>query len=316
MELPLTDAVRAKQESVVQNHAAAERFDTKLGWRPFAWTALFTVNAILLGITLSAFLLADIGADWTAVYSELGPRLPAGTLYDWPDSIFAYRYSPVLAYGFAALSPMGTAAWLALHFALLPLLGWRLGLITLGSFPFWSDVYNGNVMIFVFVVAVFAVRGHRWAQLTFLTLSLLIPRPLMLPIAAWLLWRHRELWRPFAGIFVVHAALVLATGYGDEWIAQLLARGADDIGGHMDFGPSLVLGAWWAPIGLVLAAWLTWKGRLGLASIAASPYWLPPYLLMGLLELRTGPSPSQKTEPRAGQEVRDVPRRVRGERRE
>ena len=38
-------------------------------------------------------------------------------------------------------------------------------------------------------------------------------------------------------------------------------------------------------IGLPLAAWLTWKGRLGLASLAASPYWLPYYLLMLLLEL-------------------------------
>ena len=36
--------------------------------------------------------------------------------------------------------------------------------------------------------------------------------------------------------------------------------------------------------GLALAVWLTWQGRLGFASLAASPYWLPHYLLMGLLE--------------------------------
>lgn len=41
----------------------------------------------------------------------------------------------------------------------------------------------------------------------------------------------------------------------------------------------------WVPIGLALAAWLTWKGRLGYASLAASPYWLPYYLLFALLEL-------------------------------
>ena len=254
-----------------------------LDWRKLGLVALWTVNLILLLVTLAAFLYADVAVDWTAVYSQLGPRLSDGTLYDWPDTIYAYRYSPVLAYAFAAIAPIGTVAWLVLHFAPLPLLGWKLGLITLASFPFWSDVYNGNVMVFVFVCAVLALKGSRWAQYAFLALTLLIPRPLMLPVAAWLLWRHRALWIPFAGIFLAHALLVLWTGYGPEWIGSLLSRGGDDIGGHMDFGPSVLIGAWWAPIGLVVAAWLTWKGRLGLASIAASPYWLPPYLLMGLL---------------------------------
>lgn len=41
----------------------------------------------------------------------------------------------------------------------------------------------------------------------------------------------------------------------------------------------------WVPIGLALGAWLTWKGRLGLASLAVSPYVLPYYLVMALLEL-------------------------------
>jgi len=46
------------------------------------------------------------------------------------------------------------------------------------------------------------------------------------------------------------------------------------------------MGSLWVPIGLVLAAWLTWRGRLGFASLAASPYWLPYYLFMPFLELR------------------------------
>lgn len=248
-----------------------------------AWVALWTVNAILLAVTLAAFFLADVAVDWTHVYSQLGPRLNDGTLYDWPDTIYAYRYSPLLAYGFTLIAPIGTIAWLALHFAVLPLLGRTLGLITLVSFPFWSDVYNGNVMVFVFVCAVLALRGERWAQIAFLALTVLIPRPLMIPVAAWLLWQHRGLWGPFAAVFSLHAALVMLTGYGDEWIASLLSRGADDFGARMDFGPARFIGVAWVPIGLALAAWLTWKGKVGLASIAASPYWLPPYLLMGLL---------------------------------
>ena len=45
--------------------------------------------------------------------------------------------------------------------------------------------------------------------------------------------------------------------------------------------------AWfrWLLIGVPLATWLTVKGRPGFASLAASPYWLPYYLLFLLLEL-------------------------------
>ena len=263
-------------------------YSVPVPWRTIGLVALWTINGILLAVTLAAFLYADVAFDWRVIFSQLGPRIENGTLYEW-DAVWAYRYSPVLAYGFAAIAWIGPVAWLGLHFAVLPLLGKRLGLITLASFPFWSDVYNGNVMVFVFVVAILALRGNRWAQVAFLALTLLIPRPLMLPVAAWLLWRHRALWIPFAGIFVAHALLVLWTGYGDEWIGSLLSRGADDLGARVDFGPGQLIGAWWVPIGLALAGWFTWRGRLGLASIFASPYWLPPYLLMGLLGRPTQP---------------------------
>src|SRR5689334_3675035 len=72
--------------------------------RVILFVALVTINFILLAVTLAAFFFADIAADWTAVYSQLGPRIPAGTLYDWPNTIFAYRYSPLLAYVFAGIS--------------------------------------------------------------------------------------------------------------------------------------------------------------------------------------------------------------------
>ena len=40
------------------------------------------------------------------------------------------------------------------------------------------------------------------------------------------------------------------------------------------------------PIGLAIAAYFTLKGRLGWASLFASPYWLLHYGMMLLLELR------------------------------
>ncbi len=55
-----------------------------------------------------------------------------------------------------------------------------------------------------------------------------------------------------------------------------------------NFGPSAWIGLAWVPIGLALAAWLTWRGRLGFASVAASPYWFGYYLLMLFLEISPG----------------------------
>lgn len=52
----------------------------------------------------------------------------------------------------------------------------------------------------------------------------------------------------------------------------------------MDTGPGRLIGPIWVPLGLAIAAVLTWRGRLGLASMAASPYWVDYYLLILLVE--------------------------------
>lgn len=271
----------------------------------YLWAALLTVNFIGLAITLAAFLYADIAADWTQVYSQLGPRIPLGALYDWPNTIFAYRYSPLLAYAFAGISWIGVWGWLALHFAVLPLLGRRLALFALLSWPFWSDVYNGNVMTFIFIAAVLALRGNRTGQVAFLAIALLIPRPLMLPVMVWLLWRVPWTRWAFLVVATIEALLVWLTGYGQAWLGALLSRGGDDIASRMDFGPAHLIGTLWVPLGLLLAAYFTWRGRLGLASIAASPYWLPHYLLMALLPV-SGQTRSSHLAKKSNREDRGV----------
>src|SRR5688572_29142019 len=77
---------------------------------------LFTVNLIGLAITAAAFVYADVGVDW-AMYELAGQRVFAGDLYTWPDGgIMVWRYSPVMAYAFAIVAPLGYAGWTALHF--------------------------------------------------------------------------------------------------------------------------------------------------------------------------------------------------------
>jgi hypothetical protein len=51
------------------------------------------------------------------------------------------------------------------------------------------------------------------------------------------------------------------------------------------------MGQWWLVVGIPLAAWLTVRGRVGWAALAASPDWLPYYLLMPILELATPQKP-------------------------
>jgi hypothetical protein len=122
------------------------------------------------------------------------------------------------------------------------------------------------------------------ATAVFLVLAVLVPRPLMLPLTVWLLWKRPATRLPFLAFFVAHAVIVVWLGYAQDWFAALTDVNAELVNAY-NFGPSRFIGAWWIPIGLALAAWLTWRGNLGFASLAISPYWLPYYFLMLVLEV-------------------------------
>lgn len=202
----------------------------------------------------------------------------------------AFRWSPVTAWTFALIAPIGLAGWMALHFAALPLFGsWWMALVIGTSWPFWDDLNGGNAMIFSGLIAFWAWRGNRPAGWAYLAMCLLIPRPLFLPLLVWLLWKRPRLRWPFVGLFVAHALLVAVIGWGPEWIARLTESGGDMVSGW-NFAPSRWIGWWWMLAAVPLAVWLTWKGRIGLASLAASPYIFPFYGLMLVLEATRPPA--------------------------
>jgi hypothetical protein len=247
------------------------------------------LNFYLFTLTDWTMLRGGAGADWT-IFGEAGRRaVEGGALYAVEDN-YAFRYSPLLAYLFWAIAPVGALAWRVMHVGAVGVLAIhdrRLALVTSLSWPFWFDVEAGNLMTIVLVLAALALAGRRWAIGAYLVAAIVVPRPLMLPIAIWLLWQHRE-WRwPFVTLFVLHAAIVVVTGWAPAWIGSLAGSSAE-IGSLLNFGPSRVIGWWWIPIGLTAAIIFTWRGRLGWASLAVSPYWLPYYFLMPLLELRRG----------------------------
>lgn len=262
--------------------------------RPLDWrlaSLVFTLGALVLA---DLYLLRSLALSWYPTdwlnYVEAGNRAWASEPIYAPAPGYAFPYSPLAAYAFGALAPLGHDGWAWLHVAAALLLPWPMGLFVLPLYPFWWDVATGNVIIFQLLAAAWALRGKNWAIGSYLITAVLIPRPLTLPLTFYLLWRHSA-WRgPFAGILGLSLVGAAMTSQMDAWIAAS-ARQSGDMTSIWNSAPSQLIGWFWIPIGLALATWLTFRGRVGLASLAASPYWLPYYLLFVLLDwqgLRTG----------------------------
>jgi hypothetical protein len=246
--------------------------------------------AILLAVVANLIGLATIvidherAFDWDN-YLEAARRFPLGTLYDWQQPYF-YRYAPQFAPILGLVTMVGLPAWRIAHLLALAILpSRRLALLLLVSYPFWFDVNTGNLMVFVLLAAAWAYRGNNVATGAYFVLCVLVPRPIMLPLLAWILWR-RPNWRvPFVGIAAVGLLTAIPTGYLPEWIGSLFRSGTGEIGNDFNLSPSHFIGAAWLVVGVPLAAWLTVRGRLGWASMAISPYLLPYYVQMLGLEL-------------------------------
>lgn len=242
------------------------------------------VNLFLAGRSVGLVLDGEPAVDWIQ-YVEAARRVGTPSLYEVSNE-YAYRYSPLLAYLFGPLSVLGAAGWRLLHIvAALALPTWPLRVLTLLSWPFWYDVQTGNVLVFVLLAGAWALRGRRVGIGCYLLIAILVPRPLMIPLAAWLLWKQPSWRAPFVAALAVQGLVTGALGLIDDWMAALIAAG-EDVFNPSNVGPSRLIGTGpWVLVGMPLAAWLTWRGRVGLASLAASPYWLPYYLLVPLLDL-------------------------------
>ena len=197
----------------------------------------------------------------------------------------SFRWSPLAAWMLVGLTALPWPAWSALHLAgLAALRDLRLIAVVALSWPFVLDVIDGGVMVFVALTAFWAYRGSTAAGIGFLALALLVPRPIMLPLAAWLLWT-RPTWRlPFVVAVLAHAGAVVLTGWHVEWAERLLSLTREEVHVSLNLAPSRWIGTAWVPLGVAFAVVLAWRGRLGWASLAISPYLFPPYLLMLVLE--------------------------------
>ncbi len=245
-------------------------------WPRILLAVAIGLNTGLIAANLSGSLFPADYRGYIAVVSSIGRD---------PFAVPGFRWSPLAAYLLIPVVLIGLTGWRVAHLALLVLLrDWRLVSVTLVAWPFWYDVRLGSTFFVAYILAAAALGGSRWASVAYLGLFLVMPRPLMLPVAAWLLWQRPRLLRLAALGLLFELGLLAATHELLPWVYALV-ESTGEIANPTNIGPSACVGSAWLILGVPLAIWLTWKGRLGLASLAASPYWLPYYLLFALLEL-------------------------------
>lgn len=252
-------------------------------WRYVPIAALVVWNVVGLAQLwpwVPAVGLSGISGDWD-IFRSIDPHNLYGA------TAGGFRWSPPMGWLLAfVIVPAGPVLWSLLHIGAAMLMPrWWMSVAILISFPFWMDYANGNVLIFCMVAAWWALAGNRYGTWAFMALAVLVPRPLMLPVLAWLLWKRPESRVPFAVCAV--AVLGVSTMSGDllPWLHKLLLTPGGEMTSRWNIGPSRFIGYWWLAIGVPLAAWLTRRGYVGLASIAVTPYLLGYYLLFGLLEV-------------------------------
>ncbi len=155
------------------------------------WLAFGLVNGWFAGWAIVEILKAGFAqTDWNV--------LVTATVSGDPYRDTLYRWSPLLLGPLSVLAHLGFPTWAAMHVvAVLALPTWRLRGLTVISWPFIQDVSSGNVMTFLLVLAVYAVRGSRWAGVAFLLPCALMPRPLMLPSLPFVLLQRPGLRPPF-----------------------------------------------------------------------------------------------------------------------
>lgn len=215
-------------------------------------------------------------------YAGALERLIAGDPLYVPES--QWRYSPVALLTFWPAITLGLAAWTILHvLAVLLIRPWWWAALFGLSWPFWVDVVSGNTVTFVAVAGILAMRGSRVGAYAFWWLTLLIPRPVQLPLALYLAWKRPELRRGFVILTAVNLVLLWIVGQGPEWVAYVIARGAENAGAVFNIHPVADLGMLWLVVGVPVALVLTWRGFPGQAGVVVSPSLLAQYLLMAFV---------------------------------
>ena len=247
------------------------------------WLAVIAMAGLPIG-SGAAFQLG-LAEDWN-VLDQIPARLASGTLYVH-DGGYNFVWSPLAAALIvAAILPMGFHAWFVLHAVALAWLRDRqLIALAVCSLPLWIDAGLGNTVAFAFVAGALAMRGSRAAELVYLALFVLIPRPVTLPLVSWLLWHRPQTRMPFLTLAGVVAVTAVGSGYAGEWLGAVTPMTTSHVAGVANVGPTRLIGPLWLLAGVPASIWLAAHSRLGLAGLAITPYLFPQYLLLALWDV-------------------------------
>jgi hypothetical protein len=255
--------------------------------RTFEWTAIWpglVLAAIaplnFLGIwILSQSWQVGVAPDFQQYAAALERFLDGLPLYG-PD--WKWRYSPVALLTLGPVLVTGLVGWTILHVAAAALIRpWWLAALFVLSWPFWVDVVSGNTATFVAVAGISAIQGSRTGLYAYWWLTLIMPRPMQIPLAFYLFWTRPEARRGLLVLTAVNVGLVLIVGHGMEWVSYLLTRGAENMNEVFNIHPAADL--LWLIVGIPLAVLLTLIGWPGQAGVILWPSLLPQYLLMAFV---------------------------------
>lgn len=243
------------------------------------WSAQSAAVAAYAAVNIALISLRTPQAhmDWL-LWEVVSSSLSDGEMYGGGSQV-PFLWSPLMA---PVMALFNSAPWLLVlaHFLVLPLLRSPLliGLV-LVSYGFWADI--ANMFTFVMVSGVLAWRGSRPAALVYIGLFLLMPRPVQLPLALLLVARMPSIRLAAAALTLSQGLAVLTTGMAAAWVSAMVEYGT---GAHFDIGLTYHIGMWWLVLGIPLALILTVGRRPAWAGLMMSPYLLPQYFLILLVE--------------------------------
>jgi len=261
---------------------------------PFVLRVTLPVVAVMVAATA---LLTALSREWTAfdltVYLEAGRRLASGMdpyAFSMPPIDALYRYSPMFAVLMAPLSglplPVVAFAWRLVAFGLLGLsvrgLGW-VGVIILFNPLVVFDLLVANVSTLFLAAMITVVRWPSARTVAgYALLVVLVPKPTLLPVLAWGLWRVAPARLPVGLVAALGVATLAIPGY-----APAVLSGSHIFGLMQNLqalSPMTVYVALSAAACLTIAS-TRWPRLLGPAAVLATPYYFDYGWMLILLAL-------------------------------
>jgi hypothetical protein len=251
---------------------------------------------VYIAIVISLGIRGDWAFDFTCCYQQAGQRFLAGEdLYAWSET-YTFRYTPWTALLFTVLAPMpewiAILAWLAVKAAVLVgaaalfARAWtgadRTFAFTLAALfpPAMHDLMIGNVSTFTLAVEIMLLRLRpAIAGPAFGLLLLLVPKPHLIPILAWLLLRQTRTGLIAVGVGAVGVLAGVVVFGIDPWLG-FIGTLREPLG--RDFTANIALSGILGPAGVVISTALA-VGLFALAVMRRGPEGLGYAILSGIV---------------------------------